>query len=144
MQRDKMECRKPQLKSKSGPALCRQNLTEKDTRRSLSAIGSCWDMGAIRREGSTRSWDPLCPVCSDSPPREFALLCSHPNCHIFNLLLAPTSKREADPLMLNFSFQSKFHSTFSPRAAGSCLVAGDADGSASPAAAANTEESRAG
>lgn len=75
-------------------------------------------------------------VGSDSPPQEFALVCSHPNCHVFNLLLAPTSKREAGPLML--SSQSKFHCTFPPGAAGSCLVAGDADGSASPAAAANT------
>lgn len=77
----------------------------------------------------------------DSTPQEFVLLCFHPNCHVFNLLLASTSKREADPLMLNFSFQSKYRSTFPLRAAGSCLVEGDADGSASPAATANMEES---
>lgn len=87
-----------------------------------------------------KSWDPLGPLWSGSTPQEFALVCSHPNCHVFNLLLASSSKKEANPLMLNFSSQSKFHSTFAPRAAGSCTAAGDADGSASPAATADTEE----
>ena len=43
--------------------------------------------------------------------------------------------------MPNFSLQSKFCSKFLLRAPESCVVAGDADGSASPAAVINTEGS---
>lgn len=75
-QRDKVECRKPQLKSKPSSALCRQKLTEKDMRRPLSASRNCWEMDTIRKEGSTISWEPLGPVWAVTAHLRSLLLCA--------------------------------------------------------------------
>lgn len=58
---------------------------------------------------------------------------------ISNLLL--TSEGKADPSTPNPGLQTEFCGRFPLRAPKSCAVAGDADGSASPAAVTQTEES---
>lgn len=55
---------------------------------------------------------------SGGTPREFAHSCAlSPHRHGSALPLASTSKRKEDPLMPNFSLQSKFHGRIPPRAA---------------------------
>lgn len=100
--------------------------------------------GGAGREGIHLILGSIWPSVENAgTPRDFVHFCApSSNRHISNLLLVSTSKRKEDPLMPNFSLQSKFRSKLPLRAPESCAVAGDADGSASPAAITNTEESR--